>query len=481
MGLRLRLTLGTVGVVGAAIALFSIAASLAFSRGLITEFDARLAADARELAGMVEEHAQAPWEFEAGGLDEFEPGPAPAYFQLRLDDGFLLARSASLGEGNLSGSAEGVTRLRLPDGRWGRVRVMALQPRHPEDAPVPATGRLVQVSVARSTDEIDATLLLLDEVLLGAGLFAMLLAAVAATWIVRSGLQPLGLLARQLDHIDAQRLSERVDRSAHPPELRAAVDKVNELLARLEAAFARARQFNADVSHELRTPLSGLKLILEVALSRERDVESYRVALTRSLKVVGQLSGLVESLLLLARLGAGQVPLRPARLELRELVDECFAPFAEVARARGLRFENAVKGEDVVEADETALRMIVGNLVSNAVAYTASGGSVVVEGPSAEAVLRVRDSGPTLVPEDLERIFGAFIRLDGSRTDTEAHCGIGLTLTRALAGAMGLQVTAQNLDGWLHLGVAAVPQSRQGMVNAPTSQHEDLLENDGAA
>ena len=239
---------------------------------------------------------------EAGGLDEFEPGPAPAYFQLRLDDGFLLARSASLGEGNLSGSAEGVTRLRLPDGRWGRVRVMALQPRHPEDAPVPATGRLVQVSVARSTDEIDATLLLLDEVLLGAGLFAMLLAAVAATWIVRSGLQPLGLLARQLDHIDAQRLSERVDRSAHPPELRAAVDKVNELLARLEAAFARARQFNADVSHELRTPLSGLKLILEVALSRERDVESYRVALTRSLKVVGQLSGLVESLLLLARL-----------------------------------------------------------------------------------------------------------------------------------------------------------------------------------
>ena len=363
MSLRLRLTLGVVLVVGAAILLFSVAASLAFSRGLITEFDARLAADARELAGMVEEHAQSPWEFEAGGLDEFEPGPDAAYFELRLDDGQVLARSASLGEGDLPGGTDGVAKLKLPDGRLGRVRVMMLQPRHPEDAPVPATGRLVRVSVARSTDDIDATLLLLDEVLLGAGLSAMLLAAAAAAWIVRRGLQPVGLLARQLDAIDAQRLSDRVDRAAHPEELRAVVDKVNELLERLEAAFGRAREFNADVSHELRTPLSGLKMILEVAHSKERDVEGYHLALSQSLRVVGQLSALVESLLLLSRLGAGQVPVRPARLELRALVDECFAPFADAARARGLSFENALPQDAVVEADETALRMVASNLL----------------------------------------------------------------------------------------------------------------------
>lgn len=454
MSLRARLTVGVVLVVGAAITLFSAVALLAFSRGLTGELDARLVADSRALAGMVEEHAEEPWEFEAGGLEEFEPGPSAAYFEIWLDDGTVLARSASLGNADLRGQAEAITKLALPDGRPGRLRVSVLQPRRPDDAPVPASGRTLTVAVARSTDTLEAVLLRLDEALLGAGFAAMLLAAAAATFIVRRGLQPVGTLARQLDSIDAQRLSERIDRASHPQELRAAVDKVNELLSRLEAAFARARQFNRDVSHELRTPLSGLKMILEVALSKDRDGADYRLPLSQSLRVVEQMGALVESLLLLSRLGAGQVPVRPGRLALRELVDECFAPWAAQASARGLSFENRIAEGALVEADEAALRMIANNLLSNAVAYTTAGGALVVEGAEPHALLRVRDSGPTLAPADLERVFGAFVRLDSSRTDTGAHCGIGLTLTRALGDAMALDVSAHNRDGWLHFVVA---------------------------
>ena len=141
MSLRARLTVGVVLVVGAAIALFSAVALLAFSRGLTGELDARLVADSHALAGLVEEHAEEPWEFEAGGLDEFEPGPSAAYFEIWLDDGTVLARSASLGKADLRGPAEAITKVALPDGRPGRLRVSVLQPRRPDDAPGPASDR----------------------------------------------------------------------------------------------------------------------------------------------------------------------------------------------------------------------------------------------------------------------------------------------------------------------------------------------------
>jgi two-component system heavy metal sensor histidine kinase CusS len=339
-------------------------------------------------------------------------------------------------------------RLTLRDGRPGRVRVGTWAPRMSEDDPgAVASGRLVHVAVARSTEGIDATLGLLDQLLAFGGVTALGFAGIAAWFAVRRGLRPLARVVGRLDAIDATRLTERMSSQGVPDELRVAVETVNGLLARLEQSFSRARAFNADVSHELRTPLSGLKAILEVTASKDRDGPAYRTALSQALSVVSQLEGLVENLLLLSRVDAGQLEAKREPVSLRSFVDDCWAPHAARAEAKRLTFTNEVADDASMLTDRARLRMIIGNLLGNAVAYTDPAGAIVVD--TVGAVVRVKDSGPLVPPADLERIFLPFVRLDPSRTGTEAHSGIGLALVRALCGSLSLEVAARHADGWL--------------------------------
>ncbi len=442
--LRARLVVSVVLVVGLTLSLFSVVLSVAFRRGLEASFAERLDGEARSLAAMVEEHATS-WEFEVGRLEAYAAGPEAAYFEIWLDDGTVLARSESLEAGTLP-RHEGP--LSLPDGRPGRLHLAALPPRQPEDAPPVPTGRQVLVAVARSTAALEANLALLRELLVLAGALALICSALGVWLLVRRAVRPVEQLAARLDQLDATRLAERVSSAEVPLELKLAVDKVNELLARLEAAFARLREFNADVSHELRTPLAGLKVILEVAASKDRDGPAYRRALAESLEVVAQLERLVESLLLLSRLDAGHEVAKHEPIGLRSFVDDCFAPFAEEAARRGLRFTNTLGPELEVQSDRARLRMIVSNLLSNAVAYTTPGGCIRVDAP-ASTLVRVSDSGPPLAEADLERIFLPFVRLELGRGGTGTHHGIGLALVRTLCASLRLGVRARNDGEWL--------------------------------
>ena len=126
-------------------------------------------------------------------------------------------------------------------------------------------------------------------------------------WLLARGLAPLGALRRDLARIDEGRLGTRLPLEGQPTELAGPVKTLNELLARLEAAFARERQFTADVSHELRTPLAGLRTLLEVTQKAPSPADH-----AQALAIVVQMCALVENLLMLARVDAGQVEVRRA-------------------------------------------------------------------------------------------------------------------------------------------------------------------------
>src|SRR5262249_13255840 len=143
----------------------------------------------------------------------------------------------------------------LADGHPARMVRAFLAPRQDEQSPPHSSGRRVTVAVARPTNEIVATLHTLDLLLWGLASATLMLAALATVFAIRGGLRPLAQLSAGVDAIDAGRLGERLSIHGLPRELQPTVDKLNELLARLETAFARERQFSADVSHELRTPL----------------------------------------------------------------------------------------------------------------------------------------------------------------------------------------------------------------------------------
>jgi signal transduction histidine kinase len=254
-------------------------------------------------------------------------------------------------------------------------------------------------------------------------------------------LRPLAALARELEQIDDRHLKARLATSDQPRELRTAVRKLEELLLRLDASLARERQFTADVSHELRTPLAGLRMVLEGGALSERTPEQYRAALAEGRAFVAQLTTLVEKLLALARAEAGQLEVSSREVDVRAFVDHCWASHADAAAKRSLAFRNTIPEDCTVRTDPDQLRIVVGNLLANAAEYTEAGGWIEV-GSGDGIVLDVTDSGPAIPSDQLERIFDRFARADAARAATGTHCGIGLSLSRAICAQLELSLAA---------------------------------------
>jgi signal transduction histidine kinase len=453
--LKVRLTLAVVGVLAVSMFGFSLLQTALFRHALLAEFDDELAEDARALANMVEERAEGPFQIEAGALEGFDHKQGASYFEIWMDDGAVLARSPLLGGRDLERAPQAGNRpaawTTLPDGRRGRVLSAALPPRQDEDAPAQPSGRRAIVAIARSTEEIDGALSTLRLVLWISGLTALLVAALAGVLTIRRGLAPLARLSARIASLDPANADERLPAGELPRELQPVVLKTNELLSRVAQSLARERLFSANLSHELRTPLAGLRSTLEVAASRDRAAGEYRAAIGDALAVVSQMDTLAANLLMLSRLETRQIPVARQDVALRELVEGCLSPHAPAAARRRLHIENRVPPDARFASDRDKLRIALGNLLANAVEYTAEGGRIAVDSDLARGlVLRVSDSGPPIPDESLERIFERFVRLDAARAATGEHAGIGLSLVRAVCAVLGLAAAAVNEpDGWV--------------------------------
>jgi len=155
--------------------------------------------------------------------------------------------------------------------------------------------------------------------------------------------------------------------------------------------------------------------------------------------------GLVEQLLMLARAEGGEIPLCREPVSMRELAVRAFVPLATAAQERRLSFENQIPESAIVTSDREKLRVVVANLLGNAVQYATEGGVVSARSaPEEGLVLEVRNTGPALPESERERIFERFVRLDGSRTAAAEHAGVGLALVRSLCGRLGFAVSAHN-------------------------------------
>lgn len=460
--LQRQLTLSIVGVIGVALAALSGTLSLEHRRTNWTRFDERLTEVARGAAARVSADGQR-WALRAGALRDVDQSRGRTWVQLWAEDGSPLGRSAPDGP-ELAPPAPGAppafSSVALPGGGSARLYRAWLSPYPPS----PSGGR-VAAAVARDVAVVEQRIARFGAVLWSSTLAVVLLAAAVASAILRRSLRGVARVSASIAAMDASSLRSRLDLRGLPDELMPPFLKLDELLARIEASLARERQFSADVSHELRTPLAGLRAILEVAASRSRPPLEYRASLGEALEVVHELEAIVEDLLLLARLGAGKT-IGEAREEipLRALVDACFAPLAEPARRRGLRFQNRIPPDLGLVSEPVKLRLVVRNLLSNAVEYTAEGGWITVEGSRGEGfALAVRDSGPALPDDALLRIFDPFFRLDPARAGGGKHTGIGLALVRGLCDALDLRVVARNEpDGSVVFGISAEPRAPGG-------------------
>ena len=218
-----------------------------------------------------------------------------------------------------------------------------------------------------------------------------------------------------------------------PAELRPIAERLNDLLARLDEAFQRERRVTADIAHELRTPIAELRALAEVGLKWPEEA-----AFQDAFQIAQRMETLVTGLLALARHESGKQPVGREPVALANLVDKVWQPIAE--RARGRQLDVAIEVTGDWQTDPILLRLIVGNLLANAVEYAPNRGKIRVVGN--DSLLEISNSTDDLTREDLPHLFERFWRKDVSRTDA-GHSGLGLTLARAATAALGLELTAE--------------------------------------
>ncbi|HEU4701884.1 MAG TPA: ATP-binding protein [Conexibacter sp.] len=273
---------------------------------------------------------------------------------------------------------------------------------------------------------------------------ATLLAAIVLGFAFATRLsRPLRRMATTAAEVRAGDLSKRIRASrGRQDEVRVLADAFDRMLDRLEDAFARQRGFVADASHELRTPLTVIRGQLEV-LARQREVtpEDVRHVDEVVRTEVVRMERLVEDLLLLARADEGEL-LRPAALDLRSFVTELFDSLTLTADRT---FELGDVPEGTLRADEDRLAQVVRNLARNAVEHTGPRGLVrlcVTAQPRGWIEFAVEDDGPGIPPEQRDRVFDRFHRLDSARVRGKGGAGLGLAIARAIVEAHGGRIAA---------------------------------------
>lgn len=438
--IRARLLAGTALGVAIAFAISGVLVLVLARSSLYAQFDEALTARAAALAALVEQEGET---IEV----EIDPAGTPgevAYFEL-WDHERVLLRSTSLGARDLERSAGGsaIRDVELPDGRDGRqLTVQVSARREPVDHGARAPSEVTLV-LARPKAEVATELTRLGGVLVGVGVFGTLVCLAILAGVVRFGLTPVRSLAAAIAELREGDLAVKLDAATIPRELRPVVNRLDDLLRRLAAAFARERELTAEVAHELRTPIAGLRATLEVALSKgDRPAEKYRTALADCLAITRQTERLVETMLSLARLDAGTAPAAHENVDLDELVRESVAAISARAAERNVTITTDLPTV-TTSTDRDKLQLVVHNLLDNAVSYVDPGGTIRVE--LVPGTLTITNSGCALAPADLEHVFERFWRGDPSRSG-DLHAGLGLALCKKLVGLIGGTITAQVHD-----------------------------------
>ena len=308
--------------------------------------------------------------------------------------------------------------------------------------PTTVRGQPAALIVARSFTSRDETLdHLLDELLV-AGPLALLLAAVAGYGLAAAALRPVEAMRGRAEAISASTPGARLPVPEARDEISRLAETLNEMLARLEAAFAHERRFVADASHELRTPLALLKTELEVALRRRRSREELEQALRSASEETDRLTRLAEDLLLIARSDAGGLPTRRERVRAAEVLDTVAERFSGAAREHGRSVEVVPPNGLLLDADPLRLEQALGNLVDNALAH--GEGRVVLSAREGEdrVELHVEDEGSGFPPDFISSAFDRFSRSPEARTGRGS--GLGLSIVELIARAHGGEVGARN-------------------------------------
>jgi heavy metal sensor kinase len=294
--------------------------------------------------------------------------------------------------------------------------------------------------------------------LVAGSLATLVIALLGGYWLADRAMRPVHTITQAARTIGETDLSRRLNMKSKD-ELGELADTFDGMLGRLQAAFERQRQFVADASHEFRTPLTIVNLETSRALASPRKAEDYRRTLTIIHNENDFMTSLVNDLLTLARMDAGQAVTESLPVDLSDVVLETMERLAPLAARTGVQLEGGDLPEARILGDRQLLVQMVSNLVENGIKYAGrEDKKVSIEtGMSGEtAWVRVSDNGPGIAAEHLPHLFDRFFRIDQSRTRGEDRAaslkspggsGLGLSIVQWIARAHGGEIKVESLVG----------------------------------
>ena len=497
VSVRIRLAAWYAGILAASLILLGGLAYAILMQGLHKDVDQSLLTVARAVAESAAGRVVGPSNptMEELVRELFGASPFDRFVQFLDPGGQPLAMAPNVRGRQVPPSEEALHNATLG---LATFETLELGERHPIRVltyPVMERGRVLQLlRVAISLEGVNAALrkfLLAAAVLLPV---ATVLAGAGGYLLARRALRPVDQMTRAVRRIEANSLGERIAAPGADDELGRLARTLNDMLDRLEGAFAEIRRFTADASHELRTPLTILKGEVEVALRTPRDPAEYRKVLESSLEEVNRMARMVENLLTLTRADAGQLTLERRPVEIGHVLARVVARGRGLADGRGIALSLAEGPTATVLADAERLEQAFFNLVDNGVKYTPQDGRVAVRwrlapggagvggrglpagivagsrvGDASETnraarepgavapggahigpgsvVVEVEDTGIGIGAADRGLVFQRFYRADRARSRAEGGSGLGLAIVKSIIEAHGGSVAVQSALG----------------------------------
>ncbi|HIV98935.1 MAG TPA: HAMP domain-containing histidine kinase [Candidatus Ornithospirochaeta avicola] len=267
--------------------------------------------------------------------------------------------------------------------------------------------------------------------------------------IVRRSFRPADEAIKKAETIAASNdPSERIGLGNGKDEIHQMAAAFDAVLEKREASFKKEKQFTSDASHELRTPLAVILGESEYAMKHLDDKQRVRESVESINRQAVRMNRLVEELLALARSDGGRMKVEKEVFNLSLLADAVFSSLEESAGKKGIRMIKKIDDDILAFSDSGLITRVIVNYLNNAIAYTPSGGFVLLrlEKEDGKILLSVEDNGKGIKKENLEKIWDRFYQEDEARSDGSSGCGLGLAMVKEIAKALCATVYAESTE-----------------------------------
>lgn len=448
--LRFRMTAWYVGLLAASLALFGASVYTGLYHYLDSSLKKELAEETRSIGdNFLANVSQRGEQYVAGEINEaYDPEISDRFYRITRQDGSVLYESSAPRDGSLDPSKIPPIRKAHDDVLFsqesvgGRVLLIQTVPYTSPD------GKKFWIEAGESFEPVRAVLHgLMLNLLLGLPII-VIVAMAGGYWLTRRALQPVDHISRQAERISWQNMNDRLPTIESGDEIERLSLSLNRMIARLERSFQHINRFSADVSHELRTPLTILRGELE-AIARQKIPPEQSEMIGSALEEVERLTRIVEHLLAISRLDAGEALRETVRLDLGKMARSTAEQMHLLAEEKSISLLYDITPNVPVEADAARLRQVIANLVDNAIKYTPEGGRVKLSVGinNGQGVFSISDNGIGISSQALPHIFDRFYRGDKARSLYSAGAGLGLAIVKAICAAHNAEIRVSSTEG----------------------------------